>query len=225
VFAALARADTSRVAPLLGLKIAMLACIVSFLPGEPLDLRQWLAVGLSIVAAVMLQRGGGMRRAAVVFTLAACVAFAVADLFIVALIDGLQRTAAEAAVPLGRIHAGFLAMLVTYAVCGGAALCGLVLAPSLRRSTRGDWIAGSRYAATWLLGMAGLYICFGLVGVVFGNIVQSTRGLFSIVIGASLAHAGWHGLETQVDRRTLVRRLLAAALMTAAIALYVIDIA
>ena len=225
VFAALARADTSRVAPLLGLKIAMLACIVSFLPGEPLDLRQWLAVGLSIVAAVMLQRGGGMRRAAVGFTLAACVAFAVADLFIVALIDGLQRTAAEAAVPLGRIHAGFLAMLVTYAVCGGAALCGLLLAPSLRRSTRGDWIAGSRYAATWLLGMAGLYICFGIVGVVFGNIVQSTRGLFSIVIGASLAHAGWHGLETQVDRRTLIRRLLAAALMTAAIAVYVIDIA
>ena len=73
--------------------------------------------------------------------------------------------------------------------------------------------------------MAGLYICFGLIGVVFGNIVQSTRGLFSIVIGASLAHAGWHGLETQVDRRTLTRRLLAAALMTAAIALYVIDIA
>jgi glycosyltransferase involved in cell wall biosynthesis len=148
-----------------------------------------------------------------------------ADLFIVALIDGLQRTAAEAAVPLGRIHAGFLAMLVTYAVCGGAAACGLLVAPSLRPSTRGDWIAGSRYAATWLLGMAGLYICFGIVGVVFGNIVQSTRGLFAIVIGASLAHAGWHGLETQVDRRTLIRRLLAAALMTAAIAIYVIDIA
>jgi hypothetical protein len=128
-------------------------------------------------------------------------------------------------VPLGRIHAGFLAMLVTYAVCGGAALCGLVLSPSLRRSTRADWIAGARYAATWLLGMAGLYICFGIVGVVFGNIVQSTRGLFSIVIGASLAHAGWHGLETHVDRRTLIRRLFAAALMTAAIALYVIDIA
>jgi len=44
------------------------------------------------------------------------------------------------------------------------------------------------------------------------------------VIGASLAHAGWHGLETLVDRRTLIRRLLAAGLMTAAIALYVLDI-
>jgi drug/metabolite transporter (DMT)-like permease len=224
VFAALARADTSRVAPLLGLKIAMLACIISCFPGDPLDLRQWLAVGLSVVAALMLQRGGGMRPAALGFTLAACVAFAVSDLCIVALIDGLQRTAMEAGVPLDRLQSGFLAMLVTYATCGAIAMCGLLVAPSLRPSARHDWVAGCRYALTWLLGMAGLYVCFGLIGVVFGNIIQSTRGLFAIVIGASLAHAGWHGLETLVDRRTLIRRLLAAGLMTAAIALYVLDI-
>lgn len=224
VFAALARADTSRVAPLLGLKIAMLACIVSCLPGEPLDRRQWAAVGLCIAAAAMLQRGGGMRPAAVGLTLAACVAFAVSDLFIVALIDGLQRTATDAGLSLGRLEAGILAMLVTYATCGGIAAVSLWLAPAVRPTTRHDWIAGGRYAATWLVGMAGLYICFGLVGVVFGNIIQSTRGMLSIVIGAGLAHAGWHGLETRLDRGTLIRRLLAAALMTAAIALYVIDV-
>jgi len=39
-----------------------------------------------------------------------------------------------------------------------------------------------------------------------------------------LAHLGWHDLEEQVDRGTLLRRLAAAALMTAAIALYVADI-
>jgi hypothetical protein len=54
--------------------------------------------------------------------------------------------------------------------------------------------------------------------------MQSTRGMLSIVIGAGLANAGWHGLETRLDRGTLIRRLLAAALMTAAIALYVIDV-
>lgn len=225
VFAALARADTSRVAPLLGLKIAMLACLVSLLPGEPLDLRQWAAVGLSMAAAALLQRGGGMRKTAVGFTLAACAAFAVSDLFIVALIDGLQRTAAGAGRPLDRLQAGILAMLVTYATCGGMAAASLCLAPAVRPTTRLDWLAGGRYAVTWLVGMAGLYICFGLVGVVFGNIIQSTRGMLAIVIGAALAHAGWHGLETRLDRGTLVRRLFAAALMTAAIALYVIDLA
>lgn len=224
VFAALARADASRVAPLLGLKIAMLACIVSLMPGTLLDVRQWLAVALSVVAAAMLQRGGGMRPAAVGYTLAACVAFAVSDLFIVGLIDGLQSTARLADVPLGRLHAGCVAMLVTYSFCGGLAAACLLIRPALRPTCRRDWVAAARYAAMWLLGMAGLYTCFGLVGVVFGNILQSTRGMMSIVIGAWLAHAGWHDLETIVDRRTLRRRLMAAALMTTAIALYVLDV-
>lgn len=224
VFSALARADASRVSPLLGLKIAMLACIVSLTPGSALDARQWAAVALSLIAACMLQRGGGMRPSAVAFTLAACVAFAVADLFIVALIDGLQQAAIAGGTPLRRAEAGFLAMLVTYAVCGLLATLSLAALPSLRPTHRRDWIAASRYACMWLLGMAGLYTCFGLVGVVFGNILQSTRGMMSIAIGAALAHAGWHALETRIDRRTLVRRLVAAGLMTAAIALSVLDL-
>ncbi|MFM7208162.1 MAG: EamA family transporter [Planctomycetaceae bacterium] len=224
VFAALARADASQVAPLLGLKIAMLACVVSCLPGEPLDGRQWAAVGLSVVAAAMLQRGGGLRPAALGFTLVACAAFAVSDIFILALIDGLQATAAAAGVPLSRLAAGFLAMLVTYAACGLLSTAFILLVPRLRPTARRDWGAAARYAATWLLGMAGLYTCFGAVGVVFGNILQSTRGMLSIVMGAALARAGWHDLETRVDGRTLARRLAAAALMTAAIALYVVDL-
>ena len=55
VFATLKRMPASRLAPLLGLKIVMLAGIVSLLPGEPLDSVQWLAVGLSATAAAMLQ--------------------------------------------------------------------------------------------------------------------------------------------------------------------------
>jgi len=224
VFSALARADASRVAPLLGLKIAMLAGIVSVVPGEPLDRQQWIAVAISLVAALMLQRGGGMRPAAIGFTLAACVAFAFSDLFIVALIDGLQQAAASARIPLGRLAAGFLAMLVTYATCGLMAAACLAGRPDLRPTRRRDWTAAGRYACMWLLGMAGLYTCFGLVGAVFGNILQSTRGMIAIVLGAALAHLGRHDLETKVDRATFLRRLVAAALMTAAIALYVLDL-
>ena len=224
VFAALSRAETSRVAPLLGLKIAMLAAIVSMLPGEPLDLRQWIAVALSLVAAAMLQRGGGLPPAALALTLTACVTFAVSDLFIVALIDGLQQTAAAAGSPLGRVRAGVLAMAVTYVVCG--LLSAIVMLASRGRPTGWhDWKFAIRYAATWLVGMAALYTCFGIVGAIFGNILQSTRGMMAIAIGAALAHRGWHDLETRVDRQTLTRRAVAAVLMTAAIALYVIDLA
>jgi len=223
VFAALRRADASRVAPLLGLKIAMLAGITAARPGGGLDASQWTAVGMSVAAATMLQRGGGVSAAALTLTLAACLTFAVSDLFIVGLIDGLERSADLAAAPIDRLSAGSLAMAVTYVVCGCLAVVAL-LAPAARPRSRLDWTAAVTYAAMWLAGMVGLYVCFGIVGAVFGNILQSTRGMIAIVIGAALAHLGRHDLETRIDRTTFLRRLVAAALMTAAIALSVIDL-
>jgi drug/metabolite transporter (DMT)-like permease len=224
VFTALRRADASRVAPLLGLKIVTLAAITSCLPGGRLDTRQWVAVALSVVAAILLQRGGGLPVAALGPIVAACVAFAVSDLCIIGLIDGLQQAALTTGAPLGRLHAGSLAMTVTYLLCGAVAAIGLVPPSPLRPTGRAAWTGAWRYAAVWLLCMVTLYACLGLVGAVFGTILQSTRGIMAIVIGAALGHLGWHELETRVDRRTLVRRVVAAALMTAAIAIYVIDL-
>lgn len=42
----------SGLVPLLGLKIVMLAGIVSLMPGDRLDAVQWLAVGLSVADAI-----------------------------------------------------------------------------------------------------------------------------------------------------------------------------
>lgn len=222
VFSALRRAGASRVAPLLGLKIAMLAGISCLTPGGGLDVRQWVAVAMSVVAAAMLQRGGGMPPAALALILAACLTFATSDLCIVALIDGLQ-VATPSGRPLGRLAAGALAMSLTYVACGGVAV-GLASQPVARPTGRDDWRAARWYAIAWLAGMVGLYTCFGMVGAVFGNILQSTRGVIAIAIGAALAHRGRHDLEAHVDRGTFLRRIAAAILMTAAIALYVIDL-
>ena len=222
LFAALKRVEASRMAPLLGLKIVMLAVIVSFVLGHVLDTRQWLAVALSVAAAVMLQAGrGAVPAGAFGFVLSCCLCFAISDIFILRLIDGLQAGAMTSSVVLSRLHAGGLAMALTYGVCG---LLFVPLVVALRPYTRADWVAAAQYASAWLLSMVGLYCCFGLVGVVFGNILQSTRGVMSVAIGAALAHLGWHELEQRVDRVTLLRRLAAALLMTAAIALYVIDL-
>jgi len=222
LFAALKRVEASRLAPLMGLKIAMLAAIVSFALGHVLDTRQWLAVSLSVAAAALMQAGSSavpVRPLALL--LSCCFCFAIADLAIIDLIDALQTGVSAAGEPLGRLHAGGLAMTLTYAACG-AVFAPLVL--RLRPLARDDWQAATGYSAAWLLSMCGLYCCFGLVGPVFGNILQSTRGVMSVVLGASLAHLGWHELEQRVDRSTLLRRIAAALLMTAAIALYVIDL-
>jgi drug/metabolite transporter (DMT)-like permease len=222
LFAALKRVEASRLAPLLGLKIVMLAILVAFVLGHVLDTRQWLAVALSVAAAVMLQAGrGAVPAGAFGFVLSCCLFFAISDIFILRLIDGLQAGAVESSEVISRLHAGGLALTLTYGICG---VLFLPLVVALRPSTRADWVAGAQYASAWLVSMVGLYCCFGLVGVVFGNILQSTRGVMSVALGATMAHLGWHELEQRVDRATLLRRLAAALLMTAAIALYVIDL-
>jgi len=208
----------SRLSPLLGLKIAMLAGIVALVLGPPLDGRQWAAVALSVVAALALQRGDDRLPArALGLILVACLCFAIADLAIVSLI----RRLAGGAEPLGRFHAGILAMAITYVACGAILL---PAAPRMWPRSRGGWLPAVQYSLVWLLAMIALYACLGQVGAVFGNILQSTRGVMSVVIGAGLAQAGWHDLEEKVDRATLIKRIAAAVLMTAAIALWVSDV-
>jgi drug/metabolite transporter (DMT)-like permease len=218
-FTALREVPASRLAPLLGLKIAMLAGIVALVLGPPLGGRQWAAVALSVVAALALQRGDDRLPArALGLILVACLCFAIADLAIVSLIG---RLAGDNAEPMGRFHAGVLAMAITYVACGAILL---PAAPRMWPRSGGGWLPAVQYSLVWLLAMIALYACLGQVGAVFGNILQSTRGVMSVVIGAALAHAGWHDLEEQVDRATLLKRIAAAMLMTAAIALWVSDV-
>lgn len=226
VFAALKQIDASQLAPLLGLKIAIIAVLATFLLGQPLMGRQWLAVAISVAAVAMLQRSThGSRRAAPLpalgMVMAICVCFAVSDLFIVALIDAVQGLpvtyAGIAAATNRRLRAGGFAMAATYVLCG---LIALPFVYPVGRRRSGGWTGAAQYAAAWMASMAGLFICFGLVGPVFGNILQSTRGIMAVGIGAMLASLGWHDLEQPVDRQTLIRRVVAAVMMTAAIGFY-----
>lgn len=220
VFHALTRADASRLSPLLGLKVVALALIVSCVLGERLDARQWIAVALCGLAALVLQRGGAdLPARAFAFVAVSCVLFAIADLGIIAMIDAVQ-----AAVSMDRLRAGGVSLALTYVV-GGVVVLPLVATEYARRQPpgTGDWLAAGQYAATWLVAMLGLYACYGAVGVVLGTVLQSTRGVMSVGIGAVLAHLGWHDLESRVDRTMLVTRFAAALLMTAAVAIYVGD--
>lgn len=224
LFSLLKHIEASRLMPLLGLKVFLLAMIVALFFGSAPSAMQWLAVGLSVAATVVLQgTAGGLPKEALARVLVVCLCFALADLFIVRLIDALEPPARGSS---GRLFAAVLAMLLNYVACGLA--CGPMVVAGWYRPVAGGaghaWRAATAYAVTWLVAMAALYACFSLVGAVFGNVVQSTRGIMSVVIGATLAHLGWHELEQQVDRATLVRRIAAAALMTAAIAVYAMEV-
>lgn len=212
LFLALRRTDASRVSPLLGLKLPILVAISVLWLGARYSPRQWLAVGLCLVAALILNRSGSRLAAeSLGWVLLACLAYCFSDFNIRALVDTLQK--AGLSLPRAALVGGFL----SYALCG--AIAALML-PTIPWRDRRMWRYALPFAAAWLGAMLLLFACFGAVGVVLGNIVQSTRGLLSIAIGLLVSSLGHVHLEARASPGVWARRALAAALMVASIALF-----
>jgi uncharacterized membrane protein len=212
LFTALRWTDASRISPLLALKIVVLGIITATILGGALSAGQWGGIALAVAGAFVLNYTGEqipVRTVALVCL--ACVIYALADLNILRLLAALGS--------LGKVRASILGTCMGNAICG---VIGLVLLVRFGRGTGRDLAYALPFAISWLLGMGLIFGCFACVGVVFGNILQSTRGLFSILIGAQLARLGMLHLEQRATRGVLVRRLAAAGMMTAAVAIYLL---
>ena len=211
LFVVLRHVEASRISPLLGLKIVMLAIITAaflhdFAAPSPL---QWLAVGLSVLAAFALNSSGGKLPARMIGgLLLTCLTYSLSDLSIRYLVRAMSDSGTGGV---------FMAVALCYVLCGVVALAAL---PFAGPHQRGDWRLAVPWAVSWLGAMLLLFGCFQAVDVVFGNILQSTRGLISIVLGAGLAGAGMVHLEKKVSRGVFWRHMAAAMLMSAAIVLY-----
>ncbi|RJP21592.1 MAG: EamA family transporter [Candidatus Omnitrophota bacterium] len=210
LFLALANSSASRTSPLLGLKVFILALIsVLFLDGD-MNYAQWLAVLMSVAAAAVLNwSGGSMPWQCIVWILSACVGYSLSDINIKILIGHFAY--------LGLFHGSTLCVCFSYFLCGLISLAALFFLPRL---TRQMWIHAIPYSIAWFAGMLFLFSCFGSIGVVFGNIVQSSRGLISILLGTVVAAAGFEHIEEKVQLSVLARRISAAILMIGAIALF-----
>ena len=215
---ALRRVDASRVAPLLGLKIAMLAVVASAM-GSPLGALQWAGVALAVASAWLLNDiGGRLPLRATALVVLACLAYAACDTGIVLLIDGVQAAYADTAT-LGPLHASVLIVCCVYACTG---LVAAALLPALGSRDPAAWRDALPFTAAWIGAMLTLYATFALVGLVLTAILQSTRGVISIALGTALALRGHHHLEAKAAPGVVPRRVAAALLMTAAVALYVL---
>ena len=213
LFWTLRHIEASRVSPLLGLKILIIAIItVAFLDKTVTGL-QWLAVVLCVAAAFILNySGGGLPLPAIVGVLLCCVGYSLSDLNIRFLVDSMGDG-------IPRWRAIVLSCCCCYVLTG---IVGLALRAKYRLPPARVWRAAAPSAASWLAAMVMLFATFATIGVVFGNIVQSSRGLISILLGALIARAGHAGLERKVGPGVLWRRAVAALLMSGAVALYVL---
>lgn len=214
LLSALRLADASRIAPLLGFKIAVLA-LISVLQGAPLTGTQWLGVGLAVAAAWVLNDvGGRLPWRVTLLAFMACLAYAVADTFIKGCIDiGREVSGDESAFGVP--------MFTVAAVFGSLGLIALPLLKIFGSREPVSWRDSAPYAVLWLLSMIALYATFASLGTVLGAILQSARGLTSILLGIALAGLGWQHLEQKHGWAVQARRLGAAALMCLAVVLYV----
>ncbi|HEY4329064.1 MAG TPA: hypothetical protein VGN88_04955 [Phycisphaerae bacterium] len=222
---ALRHAEPSRVSPLMGLKTIFLAGLSTFLPQPQLTQAsqavgltglQWAGVGLSLVAAIALNYAGTkLRKHAIWAILLACTSFAFADWNI-----ARTNVALKAVLPgLSTVAISFLNVGLCYFLAG---VVGWAAAPWYGSRKGRDWADAVPFAAAWFAGMLCLYWCYAEVGPLLGVILQSTRGLMSILMGSLLVYWGHLHLEPINSRKVFIRRFAAGALMCLSVTLYVI---
>lgn len=208
LYQALRHSPASRVSPLLGIKVLVLALIGVFWLQQSYQWLQWLGVGLCMLGALWLSVSGGrIRGPALAWVVLSCVGYAVSDLFVLELIERFEG--------LPRLQAAGLSVALCYLLAG---LVSLAWWPGRQRR---QLILQSLPAAfSWFLALVCLFACFAWIGVVFGGVVQSARGLFSILLGLLLAWLGWRYAEAIPQWQVFIQRFTAAALMLIAIALF-----
>lgn len=206
-FAAIRIGDVSIHTPLMGIKVLMVALFAFALGVQEVNPEIWVAAVLSTLAVLLLGFSGASARGktirTIVLALLSAASFALADIFLV-----------RGARSFG--PAPFLAVMM---VVNASLSLGLI--PFFRGGLRAiptpawRWVA----AGALLLGLqsAALGFFFAHTGLVAeGNILYSSRGIWSVFLGLILA--GILRLENErMSSGAVARRLVGALLMSGAI--------
>ncbi len=213
-FLVIGKTEASRVAPLLGLKILFIALFGILFMKLHLGLWQWAAIIICCVGAMLSNWSGkSIPPAGALWLSATVISYSLTDISIKQLINGIENAGTKG------LPAFFLAGGLTYFYLGIFSL----LVMSAGRSVKLKHLKPALpFAVCWFGAMLLLFICFGLIGPLLGNIVQSGRGILSVIIGAALAGFGWTEYEEKLPRRIFLWRLTAALLITVSIVMFVL---
>ena len=213
-FFTLKSSTPSQLTPLLALKIFILAfASIIFLQRE-ISILQWISIFFCFAATFLLNFSGTpIPLKGFLGILVTCCCYALADISAAVLIQ--QLDSASAASP------ALLAVALVYVLSG---IFGLMLGSFLWNDLRkiSAWEFALFFSVSFFAADVCLFITFKLVGPVFGNILQSTRGIISILLAKIIAQRGMHYLEHETNSSVILRRFLAAGLFSLAIGLYVL---
>ena len=211
-FIAISKTEASRLAPLLGLKIIFIALFgISFL-GINLSFWQWVAIVLCFCGAVTSNWSGkSIPLVSVLYLLAAVVGYSLSDISIKQLINCIEVQSGEGTISI------LTAASLSYFYLGLFSLFIILFTPSVKIKHLKPAIA---FSCWWFSAMLFLFACFGLIGPLFGNIIQSTRGIIAVILGALIAKFEWSGHEEKLAHSVLIRRIAAALLISCSIIIF-----
>lgn len=213
-FFTLKYSNPSQMVPLLALKIFILAFASIFVLQKNISLLQWMSIVLCFVATFIINFSGGrIPLKSLAGILLVCCLYAFGDVLATMLIRQFVSINAK--------NPALLSACLVYASSG---IFGMMLGVFMWRDIRTPhaWKFALYFSMVFFLADLFLFTTFGLVGPVFGNIVQSTRGIVSILLAKLVSQRGISYLETDTNTSVIIRRFLAASLFTLAIALYVL---
>ena len=210
-FATQKHIESSRLSSLLGLKIVVLAIMTTFFGGSKISLMQLAAIILATVGAISMNGGKSTRPVtmrAIVLLMSTVITYCSADLVETKLLN-MSRS--------GNIWCDGLGVCATCYM-----ILGFTMIPLLKKwkFSLERLKYGSPYGVLYFSSQVALFVSFGLVGPVFANVVQSSRGMISVGIGVLLCRIGWSSLDVKGDRKLWIRRMICAVIMTTAIILY-----
>ena len=209
---AISKTEASRIAPLLGVKIIFIASLGIFFWDQHLSLWQWGAIILCFNGALLSNWSGkSITLSGSLWLLLAVVGYSLADISIKQLINCINNEIGEGVLTI------FLAMSLSYFYLGLFSLLVILFPCSVKFKHLKPAL---KFSCCWFVAMFLLFACFGLIGPLFGNIVQSGRGIIAVIIGAVIAKFGWSEHEERLARSILIRRIAAALLITCAIILF-----
>ena len=207
-FIVIKQVEATRASSLLGLKLIVLA-LIAVVIGRALSPLQWLAIILCTTAAVGMNFSGGrLALKSVIWLLVSVLFYALCDSCIAEMMLMMPGRS--------MLTNSFGVIGISYTALALAVLPATVKYP-LRKKPLLDAVP---YGIFYFSSILFLMTCFGLIGVVFGSIMQAGRGIISVLMGILLIRLGWEKSEPQVSRRLWIRRFLMAILMLAAMTLY-----
>lgn len=209
VFAGMRYGEVSVVTPVMGVKVILVAAMVTLFAHETLPPLWWVAAGISASAAILLGSGRPSAEArlwpGLLGGLGAALAFSAVDVL-------YQQWAG---------HLGVWRFSASVAVA--MAFWSLTLLPALE----GKWWqlpeAARRAFGLGLLTTVGqvtlmAYCVVELKGAAWANLLYSSRGVWSVALVWWMG-AAFDNDESSAGKTTMIRRMTGAALMLAAIAL------